>query len=468
VRHVWSIQSLSGRFPRTVRVRLASAFALLFLLGGALLLGVTDLLLAHGLPAASTSHLTGAEDTKLSAACRVAEHAGPSAAQLPNRLIGVCERLAAAGADAAAARQRGRALHELPIVSLIGLAVMTVASGVLGWVMAGRVLRPVKAITGAAKRASGRHLGERVDLRGPRDELKELADTFDEMLDRLDAAFSSQRRFVADASHELRTPLTLMRTAIDVTLAKPTRSKEQVEAMAAIVRRSVDNAEQLIDALLALAVSERDPTDVELADLATVVEDALDNSNEAIRLRTIRVTTNLDEAQVNGDPILLERLARNLVENAVRHNFDGGWIDVRTRTDGDSACLEISNSGQLIDGAKGVGLGLAIVRAIVTAHGGAVTASSRVEGGLTLSASLPLANLHLCLWSTPPHDVSSPRMTPNRERTDVGWRNRETERPAREAKTDDGCQPWKSAGTRRILMSHAAERVRHGRSRSSP
>lgn len=416
------IQSLRERFPRTVRVRLAIVFALLFMLGGALLLGVTDLLLVHSLPAASTSTLTIPERTKLNVACRLAEQAGRSASKLQqaggsaaqrpaNQAIGACERLTVAGADAAAARQRDRALHELPIVSLIGLAVMTLASGALGWVMAGRVLRPIKAITGAARRASGGHLGERVDLGGPRDELKELADTFDEMLDRLDATFSNQRRFVADASHELRTPLTLMRTAIDVTLAKPNHSNEQLEAMAATVRRSVDKADQLIDALLAMAVSERDPTNVELVDLATVVEDALDDAGDSIQQRRIRVTANLDEAHVNGDPTLMERFASNLVENAVKHNFDGGWVGVRTSTNGDSACLEISNSGQLIDGqlteslfepflrvgertadATGVGLGLAIVRAIVTAHRGNVTAWSRPEGGLTLSVSLPRAN----------------------------------------------------------------------------
>jgi signal transduction histidine kinase len=393
-------------------------FALLFLLGGALLLGVTDLLLAHSLPAASTSTLTAPERTKLSAACRLAEQAGHSALKLQpggpaaerpaNQAIGACERLAVAGADAAAARQRDRALHELPVVSLIGLGVMTLVSGALGWVMAGRVLRPVKAITRAARRASGGHLGERVDLGGPRDEIKELGDTFDEMLDRLDAAFSTQRRFVADASHELRTPLTLMRTAIDVTLAKPNHSNEQLVVMATTVRRSVDKAEQLIEALLAMAVSERDPANVELVDLATVVEDALDDAEDSIQRRRIRVTASLDEAQVFGDPTLMERLASNLVENAVRHNLDGGWVGVRTSTNGDSACLEISNSGQLIDAelteslfepfrrvgertadAKGVGLGLAIVRAIVTAHRGNVTAQSRPEGGLNISVSLP-------------------------------------------------------------------------------
>jgi signal transduction histidine kinase len=409
VSHLRSIQSLREHFPRTVRVRLAIAFAVLFLLGGALLLTITDLLLVHGLPVTSSSALTAAERTKFSAACHLAGQGSPSAVQgSATRLFQICERLAVAGADAATARQRDHTLRELPLVSLLGLAVMTVASGALGWVMAGRVLRPVKAITGAARRASGRHLGERIDLRGPRDELKELADTFDEMLDRLDAAFSSQRRFVADASHELRTPLTLMRTAIDVTLAKPNRSKEQVEAMAGSVRRSVDNAEQLIDALLALAVSERDPTDVEIVDLATVVEDALDDAQELIRWRSIHLTTSLDAAPLSGDHTLLERLAGNLVENAVRHNVDEGWIEVRTCTDVDRAFLEISNSGQVIEpdlteslfepfrrardrtsNAQGVGLGLAIVRAIVTSHGGAVTACSRAEGGLTLSVSLP-------------------------------------------------------------------------------
>jgi signal transduction histidine kinase len=409
MRHLRLIQSLREHFPRTVRVRLAIAFAALFLLGGALLLTVTDLLLVHGLPVTSSSALTLAERTKFSAACHLAEQGSPSSVQgSATRLIQVCERLAVAGADAATARQRNHTLHELPLVSLIGLAVMSVASGALGWVMAGRVLRPVKAITGAARRASERHLGERVDLRGPRDELKELADTFDEMLDRLDAAFSSQRRFVADASHELRTPLTLMRTAIDVTLAKPNRSKEQVEAMAVTVRSSVDNAEQLIDALLALAVSERDPTDVDIVDLATVVEDALDDAQDLIRQRRIHLTTSLDAATLFGDHMLLERLASNLIENAVRHNVDGGWIEVRTCTDLDRAFLEISNSGQVIEpglteslfepfrragdrtsDARGVGLGLAIVRAIVTSHGGAVTACSRADGGLTLSVSLP-------------------------------------------------------------------------------
>ena len=153
---------------------------------------------------------------------------------------------------------------------------MAVLSALLGWIMAGRVLRPVHAITAAARRASEENLGERIALAGPEDELKELADTFDAMLGRLDAAFASQRRFVANASHELRTPLTVMRTAIDVTLAKPERTPAQLEAMAAEVRQATGQAERLVEALLTLARSDRGTGPRSVLDLAVLAEDALD------------------------------------------------------------------------------------------------------------------------------------------------------------------------------------------------
>src|SRR5262249_36338468 len=143
------------------------------------------------------------------------------------------------GSKAAALKQRQRALHNMLLFSCLGLGLMTIVSGWAGWIISGRVLRPVRAITGTARRASEQHLGERIAMSGARDELKELADTFDDMLERLDRAFSAQRRFVADASHELRTPLTLMRTAIDVTLAKPGRTEDQLVAMAIRVRRAI-------------------------------------------------------------------------------------------------------------------------------------------------------------------------------------------------------------------------------------
>ncbi len=205
---------------------------------------------------------------------------------------------------------------------------MAVLSALLGWIMAGRVLRPVHAITAAARRASEENLGERIALAGPQDELKELADTFDAMLARLDAAFASQRRFVANASHELRTPLTVMRTAIDVTLAKPERTPAQLEAMAAEVRQATGQAERLVEALLTLARSDRGTGPRSVLDLAVLAEDALDAAAPAITAGSLRVTSELEPGLAAGDPVLVERLVRNLIDNAVRHNVPGGWLEV--------------------------------------------------------------------------------------------------------------------------------------------
>src|SRR5262249_30592605 len=253
-----------------------------------------------------------------------------------------------AGASAGSQTQRQRALTELLVFSLVGLGAMTVASGGLGWVMSGRVLRPVRVITETARRASEQHLGERLALTGARDELKELADTFDDMLERLDAAFATQRRFVANASHELRTPLTVMRTAIDVTLAKPSPTQRQLTEMAVRVRRSIDRAESMVEALLTLAVSDQGKLSTEFADLATWAEDAIDAAAPEIERLDLRVDTKLDPAETTGDPQLLERMIWNLVDNAVRHNEPGGWIRLRTGARDAAVYLEIANSGSFI------------------------------------------------------------------------------------------------------------------------
>jgi signal transduction histidine kinase len=412
---------------------LSVTYALLFLAAGAALLAVTYGLVANGLPrAAAGARFTSTQAAKLARACKQAEGsttagtvattAAGGGASTPRSVVkpvpepapkskpvpASCSKVFAAGADAAATSQRDQTLHNLLLFSLIGLGAMTLVSGGLGWVMAGRVLRPVRSITGAARRASERHLGERLALQGPRDELKELADTFDEMLDRLDASFASQRRFVADASHELRTPLTVMRTAIDVTLAKPSRSPEQLEAMAAKVRRSVDQAETLIDALLTLATSEQEASNREFVDLATAVEDALDAAEPGIAHLDLRVDANLEPAETTGDRLLLERLVANLVDNAVRHNVRGGWIRLRTGANGNGAHLEVANSGLEIpadvvqslfepfrrieertNARDGVGLGLAIVKSISAAHGASVEARHQPEGGLVISLAIP-------------------------------------------------------------------------------
>jgi signal transduction histidine kinase len=286
---------------------------------------------------------------------------------------------------------------------------MTVASGALGWFVSGRVLRPVRVITETARRASDQHLGERLALTGARDELKELADTFDEMLERLDRAFAAQRRFVANASHELRTPLTVMRTAIDVALAKPSRTTQQLEDMAARVRRSIDRAEHMIEALLVLAVSDQGVASSELLDLSAVAEDALDLAAPGITQLGLRVEAELSPAETTGDQQLIERMVWNLVDNAVRHNKPGGWIRMTTGTCGQGVVLRIANSGARVpadavptlfepfrrmegrDGAGGVGLGLSIARSVSTAHGAELDVRSQPEGGLSISVVLPRA-----------------------------------------------------------------------------
>jgi signal transduction histidine kinase len=323
---------------------------------------------------------------------------------VPGSLLARCNRAFAADRSG----QRGDALAALQAASLIGLGALTVVSAGFGWLSSGRALRPVRSITEAARRASELRLGQRLALTGPDDELKQLADTFDVMLERLDAAFTSQKRFVANAAHELRTPLTAMRTAIEVTLAKPSRTPEQLEAMAARVQRSVDRAEAIIDALLALAVSEVGPAAREPIDLATAAEDALDAARPAIEQRGLTIDAALAPAPTQGDRVLLERMVANLVDNAVRHNHSGGWIGIRTLQRDGGAVLEMANTGPSIPAeriptlfepfaraeprlnpADGVGLGLSIAQAIAGAHDAAIAARARDGGGLELSVTLP-------------------------------------------------------------------------------
>jgi signal transduction histidine kinase len=263
-------------------------------------------------------------------------------------------------------------------------------------------------ITQTARRATEQHLGERLALTGARDELKELADTFDDMLERLDAAFATQRRFVANASHELRTPLTVMRTAIDVTLAKPSLTARQLTDIAVGVRRSIDRAESMIEAMLTLAVSDQGKLSTEFTDLATWAEDAIDAAAPEIKRLDLHVDTKLDPAETTGDPQLLERMIWNLVDNAVRHNQPGGWIRLRTGSRDAAVYLQIANSGPFIPddavpslfepfqrmeartGVRGgFGLGLSIARSVVTAHRATVTAHSQPAGGLDISVVIP-------------------------------------------------------------------------------
>ena len=398
-------------WPQKVRTRLTLLYATLFFTAGSVLLGLTYGLVAASLPTQpSVSPRATSQDLNKLSECKH-ELSSPRDQPPPASLQAGCRRAEEAysvGTSAGLQALRQRALSDLLAFSLLGLGLMTVASGGLGWYMSGRVLRPVRAITQTARRASEQHLGERLALTGARDELKELADTFDDMLERLDGAFATQRRFVANASHELRTPLTVMRTAIDVTLAKPAPTAQQLTDMAARVRRSIDRAETMIEALLTLAVSDQGKLAVEATDLATFAEDAIDAAAPDIERLNLHLDTKLDPAEITGDPRLLERMISNLVSNAVLHNEPGGWIKLRTGASHAAVYLQIANSGPYIpDDAvpslfepfqrmqartsvrHGAGLGLSIARSVVTAHGATVTARSQPAGGLDISVMIP-------------------------------------------------------------------------------
>jgi signal transduction histidine kinase len=407
MRAAWRAR-LAGR--RTIRLRLTIIYSGLFLLAAAMLLTFTYVFVVRGLSATASAQSSPTTILEFKQECNKALDARKTVplSVAGQALISKCEQGYPNGVAVGAASQRAAAVHELLLYSLVGLGVMGLLSGAAGWLVAGRALRPVHAITGAARRASQENLGERLALGGPNDELKELADTYDAMLARLDAAFASQRRFVANASHELRTPLTVMRTAIDVTLAKPGRTPAQLEDMAVEVRQAADRAEALIEALLTLARSDRGTAGREESDLGVLAEDALDAAAPAIRAGSLRVETSLQAAPTSGDSVLLDRLVANLVDNAVRHNPAGGWVQVATGMRGDAAFLAVSNGGPQIpeeltpelfepfrrlDGqagsAAGAGLGLSIVRSVAIAHHGDVIARSRPAGGLEVSVLLP-------------------------------------------------------------------------------
>ena len=412
---LWPLWPLRPLWPQKVRTRLTLIYAALFFAAGAVLLTVTYGLVASNLPTHPPSSLTiSSQERSLVNECQSAfarfkggEQATPGQ---PKDVVGCKQAEGAyfAGTAAGMQAQRQQTLAKLLRFWLVVLGLLTVVSGGLGWFMSGRVLRPVRVITETARRASERHLGERLALTGATDELKELADTFDGMLERLDAAFATQRRFVANASHELRTPLTVMRTAIDVALAKPSPTARQLTDMAVRVRRSVDQAEAMIEALLTLAVSDQGKLSSEFADLATWAEDAIDAAAPEIERLQLTVEAKLDPAETTGDPQLLERMVSNLVDNAVRHNEPGGWIRLRTGSGDAGAYLEVANSGPLIpDDAvpslfepfrrmeartgvrDGVGLGLSIARSVGTAHRATVTARSQPAGGLDVCVMIP-------------------------------------------------------------------------------
>jgi signal transduction histidine kinase len=299
---------------------------------------------------------------------------------------------------------------ELLTKGVIAVLAITIVGVVGAYAVVGRALRPLHQVTAMAQKLGGETLDQRIHYTGADDEIAELADTFDAMLDRLKATFTAQQRFVANASHELRTPLAVMRTEVDVTLADPEVDEADLRRMAVVVRDASVRANELVDSLLLLARSQaRTGLRAEPVDLATGVQTALSAMDGEIKRTNLTVTTNLAPALVTGDPGLLERLAGNLIENAVRYNHLGGRIWVSSGRDDGYAKLVVGNTGFEVDqvdvaglfeafrrggrertGARGSGLGLSIVHAVCQAHGGTVGAVALPGGGLEITVALPV------------------------------------------------------------------------------
>jgi signal transduction histidine kinase len=299
------------------------------------------------------------------------------------------------------------AQDEVALQYAIAFAGVLLVSGAVGWLVAGRVLSPLKRISGTARRVSEERLGERIPVTGPQDELRELGETLNSMLDRLASSFDAQRRFVANASHELRSPLTVIRSEAEVALANPDPDLDEMRAMAESVVHASRRTEALLASLLILARSQRGLLRSEPVDLAGVAEGVAEAAAPLAADQRLRLETDLAQSAVEGDAALLERLAANLVENAVRYNRPGGFVRVSTRDGVGSAELRVENSGPPVEreaadrlaepferlqreaDARGAGLGLSIVRAVSEAHGGTLSIEPRAEGGLVVSVRLP-------------------------------------------------------------------------------
>jgi signal transduction histidine kinase len=387
------------RWRFTIRLRLTLLYAGAFFLAGAALVGLMYFFLGQAL------------DRQVTARVGISEHLPESTISEPGSQQAAHEAREALRAQFE--QDRDDTLDSMLVTSLIALGAVGVIAGGFGLLLAGRALHPLQRITATARRVADRSLHERIALDGPDDEIKDLADTFDAMLERLDRSFDSQRRFVANASHELRTPLTINRTLIEVALDDP-QASEPLRKLGGSLLDVNQRHERLIDGLLILASSEQgitDRTPVDLADVARHMATEYQGSRIDIR-------THLQPAPVTGDPVLLERLIHNLLDNAIRYNLpEEGEIIITTDTVDDNAQLTVDNTGPLIPpyevpslfepfrrlaaterladpthaSSRGAGLGLSIVRSVAHAHGGDVGASPRQDGGLTVQVRIPLA-----------------------------------------------------------------------------
>jgi signal transduction histidine kinase len=382
---------IAGPSP-TIRLRLTVLYGLVFLVTGAVLLTIGYILVHDNISGQHHYH---------EAVLRQLGLAPPAGAGTP---FGFDPNESHLFRDVQA-QITSDALHRLVIEYLLALGVMTMIAVGTGWWLAGRALRPLRDITATARRVSGENLGERIALSGPADELKELADTFDGMLGRLDSAFASQRHFVANASHELRTPLAIMRTEVDVALADDDASNDELRAMGEAVRETVDRCERLIESLLVLARSEAAAGREEAVDVAGLAADCITDLHARAEDAGVTINARLEPAWTRGDEGLLERMIANLIDNGIRHNEHGGRLDVRTETDHGAVRIVVANGGAVIDPDEaqrllepfrrlhrsfgGFGLGLSIVKSVVDAHHGTIEVIAPSEGGLELRITLP-------------------------------------------------------------------------------
>jgi signal transduction histidine kinase len=391
----------------TIRLRLTLVYGGLFLCSAAALLAITYTLLNHqyssgffiskGRQAVVAFQSSGGKTVRVLPNPKLGVPTGPQASAPQDKLV-----------LAAAQGQSDAALHQLFVDSAIALALMTVLSLWLGWVIAGRALRPLRTITDTAREISASNLHRRLALEGPDDELKQLGSTIDGLLARLETSFDAQRQFVANASHELRTPLTLERTLIELALSDPNASIESFRHTCEQLLAVGGQQERLIEALLTLSRSQRGLDSRQAVDLAAITAAAAAASDHP----GLSVETKIQAASTTGNPRLVERLVANLLSNAIHHNIPDGTISITTGTHDGKAILTVANTGPKIPSAEidrlfqpfqrldttrtsatnGLGLGLCIVQAIADAHDAAITTTAPTDGGLRVEVSFPAAS----------------------------------------------------------------------------
>ncbi|MFG2674772.1 MULTISPECIES: cell wall metabolism sensor histidine kinase WalK [unclassified Streptomyces] len=380
----------------TIRIRLTLLYGGMFLIAGILLLSIIYMLAAQALHVGSELPFKIANGSVTSDICNLPAKAS---VETFNAAMNACVN-----------HQRQQALDTLLNRSLLALVGLSIIAFAFGYGMAGRVLSPLGRITRIARRVAGTDLSRRIELDGPDDELKELADTFDDMLDRLERAFTAQQRFVGNASHELRTPLAINRTLLEVHLSDP-QAPPELKQLGKTLLATNERSEQLVEGLLLLARSDNQIVERKPVDLAEVASRALDQTRAEAEAKGVEMRGGLAPAVVQGNGVLLERIALNLVQNAVRYNVpDSGWVEVTTELLPGQALLVVSNTGPVVPAYeidnlfepfrrlrtertgsdKGVGLGLSIARSVARAHGGRIIAEPREGGGLVMRVSLPV------------------------------------------------------------------------------